>query len=434
MKRIEITGTDLRYIREPLKAPFGFKGKYIGELWQTVSQIKSADYSAACPCTISVLWSDGNVFAEHSPEESSALMREVTACALDMIRGETFTRPDMLINDIFHDLKAHADRICGRSVAETFVLNSLVGVDYALWALYARENGFTRFGQIIPPAAEKALSHRHKALAHIPLISYAVTEEQLKTLLDGGTGLLKIKIGHSSGAGTTHGEDMRDMLEWDKARLSAIHSIAKNYSTDLTKDGRVHYYLDANGRYDGRDRLCALLEHASRIGALELVELIEEPFPPEDESFVGDLPVTVNADESAHSLADVKRRLEQGYKAVALKPIAKTMSVSFDMAAEVYKNGGECLCADLTVVPLLAEWNKQFAARIGGLNGMTCGCIEINGDQNYANWEAMCGMLPPGAEYKPEQNGRFVLDGDYYGSECRLFGENGYDKLFTEHK
>ncbi|MBR4799537.1 MAG: L-alanine-DL-glutamate epimerase [Clostridia bacterium] len=434
MKNIEITSTDLRYIREPLKAPFGFKGRYIGELWQTVSLVKSANFAAACPCTISVLWSDANVFGDHAPAASSELMREVTSRALDMIRGETFTRPDKLINAIFPDLKTYADKICGRVVAETFVLNSLVGVDYALWSLYARENGFSRFDGIIPPFAKKALSHRHGALAHIPLISYAVTAEQLKTLLESGTGLLKIKIGHSSGKSATQEEDMRDMLEWDRARLSAIHELAKNYNTGLTKDGRVHYYLDANGRYDGKDRLCALLDHASRIGALDYIELIEEPFPPEDESFVGDLPVTVNADESAHSLADVKRRLQQGYRAVALKPIAKTMSVSFDMAAEVYKNGGECLCADLTVVPLLAEWNKQFAARIGGLKGMSCGCIEINGDQNYQNWAQMCKMLPRGAEYMPEKNGRFTLSPDFYSSECLLFGENGYNALFNDER
>ena len=66
MKNIEITSTDLRYIREPLKAPFGFKGRYIGELWQTVSLVKSANFAAACPCTISVLWSDANVFGDHA--------------------------------------------------------------------------------------------------------------------------------------------------------------------------------------------------------------------------------------------------------------------------------------------------------------------------------------------------------------------------------
>ena len=420
----------MRFIREPLKAPFGFKGKYIEDLWQTVALVKTENTSAAAPCTISVLWSDSNVFGEHTVKGSSALMRDVTARALQMITGESFTRPDLLINAIVPELKKYANAICGREVAETFVLNSLVGVDYALWTLYARENGFKRFDELVPPHAKKALSHRHGALAHIPLVSYAVTKEQVKALLDNGTGLLKIKIGHSSGASLTHEEDMKTMLEWDKARLSEIHDIAKRYSTDLSKSGDVRYYLDANGRYDSKSRLCELLGHAEKIGALDRIEIIEEPLPPGDGSFVGDLPAVINADESAHSLADVRRRLQQGYKAVALKPIAKTMSVSFDMAAEIYAQGGECLCADLTVVPLLAEWNKQFATRVGALHGMGCGCVEVNGDQNYVNWDAMCGMLPAGMSWQPEKNGRFTLEEGYYDSECPLFGDNGYKKLF----
>ena len=78
--------------------------------------------------------------------------------------------------------------------------------------------------------------------------------------------------------------------------------------------------------------------------------------------------MTINADESAHGVDDVKRRLAQGYRAVALKPIAKTLSVSFRMAAAVHEAGAQCLCADLTVNPFLAQWNKQFAARIAPLS------------------------------------------------------------------
>ncbi|MBO5767961.1 MAG: L-alanine-DL-glutamate epimerase, partial [Clostridia bacterium] len=231
MKKIRIKSTDIRFVREPLLAPFGFKGKYLTELWQTVAKVESDSFTATAPCTISVLWSDANVFAEHTPDESSALMRDVTARALDMIRGESFVFPNELINGIFPELKKYADRICGRSVAETFVLNSLVGVDYALWSLYAKENGITDFDGIIPDFASVALSHRHERLAHIPLVSYAVDGEGLKSLLDSGTGLLKIKIGKACGENLTHEEDMRSMLEWDKARLSEIHNIAKNYQT-----------------------------------------------------------------------------------------------------------------------------------------------------------------------------------------------------------
>ncbi len=430
MKNITIKNTDIRFVREPLLAPFGFKGKYLTELWQTVVKIESDNFVATAPGTISVLWSDANVFAEHAPEESSALMRDVTAYALDMIKGQTFVTPDALIRSLLHDLKKYADKICGRDVAETFVLNSLVGLDYALWSVYALENGIRDFDNIIPAHAKEALSFRHDKLAHIPLVSYAVDENGLKNLLDSGTGLLKIKIGKACGENLTKEADMSSMLEWDKARLSEIHNIAKNYNTPLSKDGKIRYYLDANGRYDSLPRFEALLDHADKIGALGNIELIEEPFAPENEVYVGNLPVTINADESAHSLADVEKRLSLGYKAVALKPIAKTMSISFDMAAAIYKAGGQCLCADLTVVPLLAEWNKQFASRIGALNGMACGCIEINGNQNYKNWDSLCEMLPEGLIYKPEKNGCFTVNEDDYKAGAKLFCENKYLKLF----
>ena len=293
MKNIKIKKADLRFVREPLCAPFGFKGKYLTELWQTVVYIESDNFCAACPGTISVLWSDANVFSDHSPEGSSSLMRDVTARALDMINGESFVSPITLINSILPELKKYADTICNRDVAETFVLNSLVGLDYALWSVYALENGITDFDNIIPDHAREALSYRHERLAHIPLVSYAVDEDGLKSLLDSGTGLLKIKIGKSCGEGLTHSEDMKTMLEWDKERLSRIHNIAKNYKTPLSKSGNIRYYLDANGRYDNLDRLEALLCHADKIDALDSIELIEEPFAPENEIFVGNLPVTV---------------------------------------------------------------------------------------------------------------------------------------------
>ncbi|MBR4279139.1 MAG: mandelate racemase/muconate lactonizing enzyme family protein [Clostridia bacterium] len=430
MKNIRIKNTDIRFVREPLLAPFGFKGKYLTELWQTVARIDSENFSAACPCTISVLWSDAEVFASCQPDESSALMRDVTARALEMIKGESFVTPNELISQIFPELKKYADKICGRDVAETFVLNSLVGVDYALWSIYAKENGITDFDDIIPEFAREAMSQKHTRLAHIPLVSYAVDENGLKGLLDSGTALLKIKIGKACGENLTKSEDMKSMLEWDKARLSTIHSIADRYESDMTVDRKIRYYLDANGRYDDMSRLEALLDHADKIGALSRIELIEEPFAPENEIYVGNLPVTINADESAHSLTDVQKRLELGYKAVALKPIAKTMSVSFDMVTAIHKAGGLCLCADLTVVPMLAEWNKQFAARINPLSGLNCGCIEINGNQNYKNWDALCKMLPNGLEYKPEKNGRIELGDEFYKNGALLFENNEYLKLF----
>ena len=60
---------------------------------------------------------------------------------------------------------------------------------------------------------------------------------------------------------------------------------------------------------------------------------------------------------------NIKRRLAQGYRAVGLEPIAKTLSDSFRMAARRrLRRARLCLCATSTVNPFLAQWNKQFAA------------------------------------------------------------------------
>ena len=117
-----------------------------------------------------------------------------------------------------------------------------------------------------------------------------------------------------------------EMLEWDKSRLERVHGIAKSYKTEYTVSGKILYYLDANGKYDTKERLIDLLDYAKEIGAIEQIVLLEEPFEEENKVFVGDLPVRIAADESVHSLIDVEERIGLGYKAITLKPIAKTLS------------------------------------------------------------------------------------------------------------
>ncbi|MDD4124881.1 MAG: hypothetical protein PHW77_04050 [Eubacteriales bacterium] len=425
MKNIIIEDASHALICEKLKKPFGFKGRHIDELWQSVCAVKSAKHTAVCPATQSVLWSDAAVFAEHSPDESNELMYKTAKQALSLIKGRSFTTPDLLINSILPSLREYADYICKRKVKTTFLLNSLVGIDFALWSLYAKENGIASFDGIIPGYAKDALGCRHDKLAHIPLISYNVNENELKEALDAGTGLLKIKIGNSVDK-SSHDADMKAMVEWDKARLAEIHRLAQRYETDLTKSGKVCYYLDANGRYDTKDRLWELIDYMDKNNILSSTAIIEEPFDEENEISVHDLPVTLNADESAHSEEDLKKRISLGYRSVALKPIAKTLSVSFRMAEAMKKAGGQYLCADLTVNPLLAEWNKQFASRIAPLSAMNTGCVEVNGDQNYSTWENQIKLLPEGMEYHGVTNGCFVCDNGFYEKSGLLFGKNGY--------
>ena len=127
------------------------------------------------------------------------------------------------------------------------------------------------------------------------------------------------------------------------------------------------------------------------------------------------LPVTVAADESAHCEADVRERMGLGYKAIALKPIAKTMSMSLKIAGMAHENNIPCFCADLTVSPISVDWNKNVAARLRPLPGMKVGVLESNGHQNYRDWEKLKSHHPCfGAEWTRMEKGLFKLGEDFY--------------------
>ena len=427
---MKVKNTALFTIKEPLIAPFGFKGRYIDTLWHTVVKGESDTCVAASPSVQSVLWSDDKVFEAFDHDEANEKMQSITKYALSLVEGQNLMRPDIFLKNTLPNIKAKADEICGLDVKTTFVLNSLVGFDIMLWSLWARERGITAFEGIIPEYASKFMTNKNKTLAHIPLVSYGVRLDDVKELLDEKTAVLKIKIGYKSPEADTHEEDMEKMLAWDKRRIFDIHNIAKNYTTDLTDDGHVKYYLDANGRYDTIERLEELLDYVEMIGALDEIILLEEPFAMGSDIDVSGVKVVVAADESAHCTEDVERMASLGYKAVALKPIAKTMSETFRMIEAAEKGGMSCFCADLTVCPLLVLWNMQFASRIKPLKGLNCGCIEVNGDVNYPDWEDMKAFLPKGTTLEEPSDGRFTLDDSFF-AECKLFGKNGYRDMFV---
>jgi L-alanine-DL-glutamate epimerase-like enolase superfamily enzyme len=233
------------------------------------------------------------------------------------------------------------------NLRKTFALNALVGVDNALWLLYAQENGFKTFDDMVPKAYKPSLSHNHEKAAAIPLMAYTIPIDEIKTAVDAGYFFMKIKIGQP---GT-----QIEMLEQDKARLSAIHKAIGDVRTPYSKDGKLPYYFDANGRYEKKETLLQLLDHAKKIGAFEQIAIIEEPFAEELEFDVSDIPVRLAADESAHTDEDAIKRMEMGYKAIALKAIAKTLSMTMKIAQAAYERDIPCFCADLTVNPILVE-------------------------------------------------------------------------------
>jgi hypothetical protein len=353
------------YEREPLSSPLGFKGRSMCELWQVLACMENAEGLRGIGLGVqSVLWSDAAVFASRSESQGNREMLEVTRLALQRSRQVEWQTPLELLDRILPLTFDDAKTVTGRAdLRLTYVLNALVPVDHAAWLLYAQEREIDRFDDLIPDRFRDALTYRNNRLACVPLISYGSSLEEVEQRVREGAGLLKIKIGSDPDKDRCP----EKMLEWDRRRLNEIHALLKDWETSLTESGRISYYLDANGRYDGKDRLMRLLDYAEKIGALDRILLLEEPFPEHYREAVHAIPVRLAADESAHSDRDARERMDQGYRAIALKPIAKTLSMTLKIALAAHERKVPCFCADLTVNPVLVDWNKNLAARLAPL-------------------------------------------------------------------
>ena len=409
-KRITNAETGCAFEREPMVRPFGFKGGYLTEEWISSAFVKSTSGLHGIGLgTQSCLWSDAKVFASNSECGGNAIMFSMTQYALKLLKGRSFTSPVELNDWLWPQVWEYGKKVAANEqLRATYALNSLVAVDNAVWVLFARENGLTSFDEMIPGAYRPALSEHHAKCASIPLFSYKVPVGEIKSAVDSGYFFMKIKIGQP---GT-----QEEMLAKDMARVSEIHAALKDCRTPYTKTGRLPYYFDANGRYEKKETLLRFLDHLRKIGALEQVAIIEEPFDEFNRVDVHDVPARLAADESAHTPEDAVERIEMGYRAMALKPIAKTMSVSMRVADVATRRGVPCFCADLTVSPVNVEWNKCVAARLPAFPGLgDMGLVESNGHQNYAKWDEMRKDLAyPDAPWTKVRKGVFELDADYW--------------------
>jgi len=411
-----VTATDSNFEREPLIRPFGFKGGYMREIWQSAFMLQGeSGIRKIGICTHNVLWSDAEVFAAHSPAAGDAIMFAISERGLQMIKGQTFESPIHMVDSIKDELWEYGKKITRNpNLRMTFVLNALVGVDNAAWLLWAAENGITKFDDLIPGAYRPALSHHHDKVASIPLMAYAIPVNEIVQAVDDGYFFMKIKIGQP---GT-----QEEMLQKDMNRLSEIHQAIGNRTTTHSKTGKLPYYFDANGRYEKKETLLRLIDHAKKIGAFDQIAIIEEPFPEELEIDVSDIDLRLATDEAAHDDVYTTERIQMGYRAVALKAAAKTTSITMKMAKVAHEHNIPCFLADLTVNPILVEWNKNIASRLSPFPDLGTGLLETNGHQNYKNWEKMLTYKPSsGAPWAKTVQGVFNLDKDYYDRSGGIF-------------
>ena len=409
---MRITSVDLDIQREPFTRPFAFKGSAFHEKWNLVVCLRDEVGTEAYGIGgLAVLWSDERVFSAHTETGGNALMVATLERALQASLAVDWERPEDLLGAVRGAAQAFARAATGRGIdlQPTFVLNALVALDNAAWVLWARRNGITDFEEWVPSRAAAALGHRQLRVALTPAVGYNMPDSQVATLLEQGAGVLKVKIGHPG--------DEAEMVAGDCRRLQRLEPLLRTAKTRLTDSGDVLLYLDANGRYRSKAALRLVLDQADRLGLLDRIAVLEEPFAAHVDEEVGDLGVLVAADESLHDPADVIHRRQAGYGAIAVKPAGKTLSVAFDMLAAAAEQDMIAFVADNACVPILVEWNKNIAARLPAFPGVRGGMMESNGPENYRRWEQMLSEHPrAGAPWLAARSGAYELDDDYYAA------------------
>lgn len=343
----------------------------------------------------------------------------------EIVRQTPFHNPVDLLDEILPEVISQGKQITGKSDLNiNFIYNALVSIDNAAWLVYAAENKLKSFESIIPREYKKALSHRNNKIAIMFQIPYGMPAEEIGNAAKQGYFVFKIK----TGAPGTQSE----MLEADMARLSLIHQTLKDLRTDHTSDGKLIYTMDSNARYQKKETLLKYLDHARKIGAFDQILLIEEPLEEQNNEYLGDIGVRVGADESVHDEKSAIRRLDQGYNVMVLKGIAKTLSLSVKIASLAAERNVPCMCADLTVNPILIDWHKNLAAHLSPFPVINMGLMETNGDMNYVNWRNMQSYHPlAGALWTERKNGVFELNDDFYMKSGGVFDSSAhYDGLF----
>ncbi|MEH6306689.1 L-alanine-DL-glutamate epimerase [Olivibacter sp. CPCC 100613] len=415
-KTIQIVETDSAFEIEKLIRPFGFKGAYLTELWQIITKLRaSSGLESIGLSNQSILYGDADLFIKYSETKGNAFMYALTNSALNLVKETPFTHPISLLEKMLPALISSGKSITNKqNLHLNFVLNSYVSIDHAAWLLFAAEHGLKTFDALIPAPYKSALSAKSDRLAVMFQIPYGMPLEQIKEAAQSGYFVFKIKTGYPG--------DQHTMLLHDQERLTQIHQTLQHYRTPHTKNGKVLYTMDANGRYEKKETLLKYLQHAESIGASEQILLYEEPLMESNEEDISDVPIRIGADESVHDEQGAIVAIQKGYRAIILKGIAKTLSMSIKIAKAAWEKGIPCSCSDLTVNPILVDWHKNLACRVLPFPDIGMGLIETNGDVNYINWKRMCTYHPKNnANWTKIKQGVFYLNEDFYATSGGIF-------------
>jgi hypothetical protein len=97
--------------------------------------------------------------------------------------------------------------------------------------------------------------------------------------------------------------------------------------------------------------------------------------------------------------------------------------MTMKIAQAAFERNIPCFCADLTVNPVLVEWNKNVAARLSSFPGIgNLGLVESNGHQNYKYWNKMLDYHPGrDAQWVAVKKGIYDLSDEYFRTGGGIF-------------
>ena len=117
MVTIHIKSAITNFEREPLIRPFGFKGSYMSEIWQSAAMLQSRSGVAKIGIgTQNALWSDAQVFTSRSANAAEAAMYMMTDFAAQRLVGRSFTSPMELFEELLPEVYAYGVRATGNTV------------------------------------------------------------------------------------------------------------------------------------------------------------------------------------------------------------------------------------------------------------------------------------------------------------------------------
>src|SRR5438046_1976640 len=112
---IRIARTNLNFEREPMAAPWGFKGGFVTEAWPTVARMESESGKSGIGLGAQgVLWSDPGVFASCSEAAGNAMMFLLTSYALQAAKEIPFETPLDLLDPLLAMTYEYGMKVTGR--------------------------------------------------------------------------------------------------------------------------------------------------------------------------------------------------------------------------------------------------------------------------------------------------------------------------------